>query len=651
MARLPLIAQSVRRKRIGIALTIWLQICRIAIWFLFTMDASLSLHTYRPRIRSYILDFYAKRDYVKRLVYASDETYIEQVRMNRTAFFKLCEMLESLGGLKSSRNMLVDEQVAMFLHIISHHLKNRVIKHHFSRSWETVSRSFHSVLNVVIRLQDVLFKKAKPITANSSDTRWKWFKNCLGALDGTHIKIRVPIVDKPRYRTRKGDTATNMLGVCTPDMQFIYVLPGWEGFYYLVDARYTNCEGFLAPFRGQRYHLNEWSQGYQPSTPQEFFNMKHASARNVIERFFGLLKLRWGILRSLSFYPIRVHNRVTIACCLLHNFIRTHMTIDPIEAEVGEGLPSNVIIMLGVSENVSSQASRRTKRKWVLEEDAALVSCMVDLHNVGTFNADTGFKAGYLNELEKMLEKALPNAMLKAKPNIESRIRLVKRDWSIMYDMLNGQNNSGFGWDELRQLVVAEDAVWNSYLNAKPNIESRIRLVKRDWSIMYDMLNGQNNSGFGWDELRQLVVAEDAVWNSYLNSHKEAAIYVRDRATGKDAETAADVIEEINAQTVVDVPTSDINEERNEFYDYEADVSLDDMDVSATEPQPNRNQGGSSSSKKEKKNYDASENISSSFNEAATLLAENMRAIGEQISRSIASDVVVQQKSDEFQII
>ncbi|MFQ6652971.1 hypothetical protein Gotur_024600 [Gossypium turneri] len=110
MARLPLIGQSVRRKRIGIVLTIWLQICRIASWFLLTLGAIHSLHTYRPRIRSYILDFYAKRDYVKRLINGSDETCIEQVRMNRIAFFKLCEMLQTSEGLKSSRNMLVDEQ-------------------------------------------------------------------------------------------------------------------------------------------------------------------------------------------------------------------------------------------------------------------------------------------------------------------------------------------------------------------------------------------------------------------------------------------------------------------------------------------------------------------------------------------------------------
>ncbi|MFQ6634340.1 hypothetical protein Gotur_010114 [Gossypium turneri] len=173
---------------------------------------------------------------------------------------------------------------------------------------------------------------------------------------------------------------------------------------------------------------------------------------------------------------------------------------------------------------------------------------------------------------------------------------------------------------------MLEKALPNAMLKAKHNIESRIKVLKRDWSIMYDMLNRKNNSGFGWDEHRQLVVAEDA-------SHKEAgqfrhrsfpyydqltAIYAKDRAIGKDAQTATDIIEQINVE---DVATTNIHEERNDFYGCEAGVSLDDMDVSATDPQPDRNQW------------------------------ENMRAIGKQISRSIVSDVVVQQKSEEFQII
>ena len=36
-------------------------------------------------------------------------------------------------------------------------------------------------------------------------------------------------LEKPRYRNRKGTISTNVLGVCSRDMKFIYVLPGWEG--------------------------------------------------------------------------------------------------------------------------------------------------------------------------------------------------------------------------------------------------------------------------------------------------------------------------------------------------------------------------------------------------------------------------------------
>lgn len=54
-------------------------------------------------------------------------------------------------------------------------------------------------------------------------------QGCLGALDGTHINVLVRNDDKPRYRTRKGHIATNTLAVCDRNMQFVYLLPGWEG--------------------------------------------------------------------------------------------------------------------------------------------------------------------------------------------------------------------------------------------------------------------------------------------------------------------------------------------------------------------------------------------------------------------------------------
>lgn len=63
--------------------------------------------------------------------------------------------------------------------------------------------------------------------------------------------------------------------------------------------------------------------------------MKHSSARNTIERCFGILKARWAILRSASFYPISIQNRIIMACCLLHNFIRNEMPTDPFEELIG----------------------------------------------------------------------------------------------------------------------------------------------------------------------------------------------------------------------------------------------------------------------------------------------------------------------------
>ncbi|KAK5845640.1 hypothetical protein PVK06_001839 [Gossypium arboreum] len=199
---------------------------------------------------------------------------------------------------------------------------------------------------------------------------------------------------------------------------------------------------------------------------------------------------------------------------------------------------------------------------------------------------------------------------------------------------------------------MLEKVLPDAKLKAKPNLESRIRTLKRDWSIVYDMLSGKNNSGFGWDEHKQLVVVEDA-------SHKEAAqfkhrsflyydqltaIYAKDRATGKDAQTAADIIEEIYVE---DVAITNTHEERNDFHGCEADVSLNDMDLLGTQQQPAINQGDSTFSKNKKKTSDASDHISStSFNDAATLLAEKTETVGLEISRSIASEVLIQQRSE-----
>ena len=66
----------------------------------------------------------------------------------------------------------------------------------------------------------------------------------------------------------------------------------FTGKYYLVDSGYPNEYGFLGPYRGQRYHLQEFCKQGQPQNHEEIFNCVHSSLRCVIERTFRVWKKR-----------------------------------------------------------------------------------------------------------------------------------------------------------------------------------------------------------------------------------------------------------------------------------------------------------------------------------------------------------------------
>ncbi|KAB2612062.1 hypothetical protein D8674_036888 [Pyrus ussuriensis x Pyrus communis] len=86
----------------------------------------------------------------------------------------------------------------------------------------TLRLYFNSVLQGILQLQGILLKVPQPVPIDSTDPRWRCFKNCLGALDGTHIDVHVPEIDKPRYRTRKGRVATNVLGGSASDSRVLH---------------------------------------------------------------------------------------------------------------------------------------------------------------------------------------------------------------------------------------------------------------------------------------------------------------------------------------------------------------------------------------------------------------------------------------------
>jgi hypothetical protein len=91
--------------------------------------------------------------------------------------------------------------------------------------------------------------------------------------------VPLPIGEQSTYRNMKHRLSQNVLAACNFEMQFSYILAGWEGSahdttvlrdvqynhsfitppkkYWLGDAGYSNSETVLVPYRSTRYHLKE----------------------------------------------------------------------------------------------------------------------------------------------------------------------------------------------------------------------------------------------------------------------------------------------------------------------------------------------------------------------------------------------------------
>ncbi|CAH9096803.1 unnamed protein product [Cuscuta europaea] len=315
---------------------------------------------------AYMCDYYFKNLYKEPCMtsYLTGERWMDEIlnghgkrcfnafRMTQNTFRNLCADLETKYGLRPSSRVSVLEKVGLFVYVLSKSASNRDTQERFQHSGETVSRIFKEVLNAMDELcRDILvpkdpdFKRIPSQIAND-DRYMPHFKDCIGAIDGTHIVITVPEEDQIRYRGRKGIPTTNVLTVCDFDLLFTYVLTGWEGSahdsrifldtlnnsnlnfpnpppgkYYLVDKGYPERYGYLTPYPKTRYHQSEF-RGSRPRGSREVFNRAHSSLRSCIERAFGVLKARWKILQKMPNYSLVDQNRIICSCFALHNYIR-----------------------------------------------------------------------------------------------------------------------------------------------------------------------------------------------------------------------------------------------------------------------------------------------------------------------------------------
>lgn len=169
--------------------------------------------------------------------------------------------------------------------------------------------------------------------------------NVIGAIDGTHIKIKTPTESGPDYFSRLQQHDVVVQAVADGEKRLLDVAAGFPG--SMLDSRVlrnsslyrriTNNELLVGPtvrvggreikpvlLGDSAYPLSTWLvKPYHEGTndPEEInFNKELSRARVSVECAFGMLKGRWRILQKRLDSDIAFTNQIIIACCVLHNF-------------------------------------------------------------------------------------------------------------------------------------------------------------------------------------------------------------------------------------------------------------------------------------------------------------------------------------------
>ncbi|KAF3653499.1 putative Cell division protein kinase 7 [Capsicum annuum] len=119
----------------------------------------------------------------------------------------------------------------------------------FQHSEKTVHKHFHNALNVVSKLaRDIIrphlnYNDGVGAHKPCSERYLSFFKDCIGALDGTHVKARLSQGQEILYIDRKGYPTKNILAVVDFNMCFTFALAGWEGSTHDIRIFLTSLTG------------------------------------------------------------------------------------------------------------------------------------------------------------------------------------------------------------------------------------------------------------------------------------------------------------------------------------------------------------------------------------------------------------------------
>lgn len=185
--------------------------------------------------------------------------------------------------------------------------------------------------------------------ANEFDNLWN-FPNCIGAVDGKHVVMNAPPNSGSIYYNYKHTHSIILMGIADAKYKLYYVDVGCNGRQsdggVFNKSSFSNAMGNdklnipkAKPFSGRQVDVpyvivadDAFAMKQNIMKPysnrdltglQRIFNYRLSRARRVIENVFGIMSARFRVLRSPISLNATKTKKITLACCVLHNFLMT----------------------------------------------------------------------------------------------------------------------------------------------------------------------------------------------------------------------------------------------------------------------------------------------------------------------------------------
>lgn len=282
---------------------------------------------------------------------------------------------------------------------------------YFERGETTVGEIVKQTTKVI---WDVLNETYMPVPtsegwkqiADRFETLWN-LPNCVGALDGKHIRIeKFPNTGSENFNY-KHFHSTVLLACCDADGFFTIIEPGYAGrnsdggifsasamkywmnnnalnipspsplrydehkrpfpYYFVGDEAFSQTKNIMVPYR--KATLND---------VKRIYNYRQSRGRKTIECVLGMAAEKFAVLNG----PIRCRDKKTVndiikTACVLHNYVRKHEGIEYTPKGVGEntdmgGTPTIMSRQLVIQESSSADTARNYLANYFLHPPASL---------------------------------------------------------------------------------------------------------------------------------------------------------------------------------------------------------------------------------------------------------------------------------------